>query len=73
MDKEVKKLVIARLKTMPSNLRISIGNSVYSKEELIEKVEKEDEIGKLIVKVQLNYLKSFKNFSEYTPQNEQSL
>jgi len=73
MDKEVKKLVIARLKTMPSNLRISIGNSVYSKEELIEKVEKEDEIGKLIVRMQLNYLKSFKNFSEYTPQNEQSL
>ena len=56
---DLKKLVIARLLSMPSNFRVSIGKS-FDKWQLIEEVEKESEIGKLVMKVHLNYLRSFK-------------
>ena len=58
---ELKKLVIVRLMAMPPNLKISVGKyGTFSKEELIERVKKEDAVGRLIIKMQLNYLRSFK-------------
>ncbi|EKD99380.1 MAG: hypothetical protein ACD_22C00278G0008 [uncultured bacterium] len=60
-DDEIRKLVIARLRSLPSGKKISIGSSgEYSKEELIQKVESADEIGQKIVQIQLEYLRSFK-------------
>ncbi len=61
VDEEIKKLVITRLSTMPANMKLSIGNyGIFSKDELIENVKKENEIGKLVIEMQLKYLKSFK-------------
>lgn len=59
---EVKKLVIERLKRMPPNYRILVGSSgkTYGREDMISSVEKEDELGMRIVRMQLNYLRSFK-------------
>lgn len=57
---EIKELVIAKLITMPENHKVSISNDEFDKYELIEHVKKEDEIGKKIIKIQLNFLKRLK-------------
>ena len=61
VSEDIKKLVITRLQAMPPNLKLSIGKyGTFTKEELIERVQKEDEVGKLIIEMQLKYLRSFK-------------
>ncbi len=61
IDKDVKKIVIARLEIFPSDKKISIGSvGELTKQEMIENVENGTAIGKKIVEVQLNYLRSLK-------------
>jgi len=60
-DEEIQQLVIERLNIFPPGMKISIGSSgVFSKDELIEHVKKNDQIGKKIIEVQLSYLRSLK-------------
>ena len=60
--KEIKRLVIERLKTLSSGRKISIGaEGEFTKEELIEHVQKGDRLGEKIIQVQLFYLRSFKS------------
>ena len=60
-EKEIKQLVIERIKTLSSGRKISIGaEGEFSKEELIAHVKKGDRIGEKIVKVQISYLQSLK-------------
>ena len=59
VNEEEKKLVLARLENIPSNMKLSMGGTMpLSKTEMLEHVKKGDEIGKKIVKIQLNYLRS---------------
>ncbi len=58
-DEEIKKLVLLRLETMPANLKVSLGSREFSRDELIE-VKKETELGKIIMKMQLEYLRAMK-------------
>jgi len=61
INEEIKKIVIARLEVFPSDKRISIGSiGELTKEEMIENVEKETDIGEKIAEVQLNYLRALK-------------
>lgn len=60
MTKDTKNLVIARLKVIPDNLKLSIGGGEYSKDELIKHVEQGDEIGKKIIEIEMSYLRSLK-------------
>ena len=57
-------LVIARLRAIPRNALLSIGNinsnSPFDRDELIEHVKKMDDIGKKIIEMQLNYVRSYK-------------
>lgn len=57
-----KEIVIERLRQAPSSVKIAFGSTreFMGRDELIEQVEKETEIGKKIVKIQLEYLKAFK-------------
>jgi capsule polysaccharide export protein KpsC/LpsZ len=56
---EEKELVILRIETTTSNLRLSIGGGKsMNKEEMIEHVKNGDEIGKQIVKTHLNFLRA---------------
>ena len=58
-------LVISRLQTMPENIVISIGSEgTFKKKDLIKHVKKSDLIGKKIVKVELDYLRSLKNITQ---------
>ncbi|MCD6247313.1 MAG: hypothetical protein J7J87_02665 [Candidatus Diapherotrites archaeon] len=59
-DEEIKKLVLLRLETMPANLKVSLGSREFSRDELIEEVKKETELGKIIMKMQLEYLRAMK-------------
>ena len=61
---EVVDLVIARLETIPSNISISIGSEgSFNVYELIERVKARDEIGKKMIEMQLQYIRSLKNYS----------
>ena len=60
-DAEVRRLVVERLKTLPSGKQISIGDEgSFTKDELIEKVELGESIGKKIIKVELEFLRALK-------------
>ncbi len=61
---EIKKeIVIERLRQAPSTVKVSFGDSsgnFMNRDEMIQQVEKNTELGKRIVKIQLEYLKAFK-------------
>lgn len=58
---QIKELVVARLQSIPSNASISIGmEGNFNRAQLIKHVEDEDEIGKKITQVELEYLKALK-------------
>lgn len=60
-ENEIKELVIARLKTLPSDKKLSVGSSGdFTRDELIEHVDKKDELGKKIMEVQMEYLRLLK-------------
>ena len=54
--------VIARLRAMPEKALVSIGMDTkpMTREELIDHVKNADTIGRKIIEVQMNYLRSFK-------------
>ena len=60
-DEEVRKLVVARLAVLSSDTSVSIGSDgSFSRDELIQRVEADDEIGREIVDIQLAWLRSWK-------------
>jgi len=60
-DEEIRKLVVARLRSFPSGKKISIGsNGEFSRDELINNVQEGSEIGNKIITIQLNYLRVLK-------------
>ena len=61
MKEDIKELVIARIKYLPEDTGVSIGSAGnFSREEMIQHVEKDDEIGRKIIKVELNFLQKLK-------------
>lgn len=61
MEEDIKKLVIARIKSLPEGTGVSIGSSGnFSKEDMIQHVEKNDEIGRKIIEIELNFLQKLK-------------
>ncbi|MBI4979998.1 hypothetical protein HZC30_00405 [Candidatus Woesearchaeota archaeon] len=59
ISRELKKIVLWRLDTIPPNFKLSIGNEgTFTKEELRQHVEKEDQIGVTFAKMQLNFMKA---------------
>lgn len=71
-EKEIIDLVVARLQNLPSNKDISIGSSgEFTKDQLIEHVRKADEIGKKMIAIEMDFLRSMKEgiFYEYSTSN----
>ena len=65
-QKEIKELVLARLDVMPDDLELSIGSyGSFTKKELKEAVEKDTDVGKKVVEMQISFLKAvkFKGFT----------
>lgn len=63
INKEIVDLVIARLKTIPSNATLSIGGEKdgFTVSNLIDRVRAGDEVGKKIIEAQLYFLRSLKD------------
>lgn len=62
LGEEIKKLVVARIQTMPPTMKLSIGSSgSFSKDELIRHVELDDAVGKKIVEMHMKYLREIAN------------
>ncbi len=60
-DAEVRKLVVARLSVLSSDTYISIGSEgSFSRDEMIQRVEANDEIGREIADIQMEWLRSWK-------------
>ena len=77
-DKEIRQLVVERLRYMSSNIKVSIGSlGDFTKDELIKNVQDNSNIGKKIIEIQLEYLRALKEglfFTEdqnanHTPQS----
>jgi len=76
IPEDVKKLVIARLQMLPENVRVSImPYGSFKRDELIEAVEAESELGKLIVEVELNALRYWRKhlFKIRNPRTDSAL
>lgn len=59
ISEDMTNLVIARLETIPPNVEVSIGgDGSFTIAELIDRVKKQDEIGKKMIEMQLAYLRS---------------
>lgn len=65
-DIELNKLVEARIAAMPSGVGVSIGSfGVIEKNDLIEHIKNNDEIGKKFVEMDWHFLQSIKSGSMY--------
>jgi hypothetical protein len=68
---EIINIVVARLNTLPSNIRISVGSKgTFNVRELIERVRENDEVGETIVKMQMLYIKALQDLP--VPEHEGS-
>ncbi len=63
LTQDIINLVIARLKTIPSNANLSVGSDKepMSVEALIEEVKNQTEIGKKLIESQLFFLRSLQD------------
>lgn len=63
LNQEIINLVVARLKTIPSNANLSVGgdNEPMSVDALIDEVKKQTEVGKKLVESQLFFLRSLQD------------
>ncbi|MEK7586364.1 MAG: hypothetical protein AAB453_00660 [Patescibacteria group bacterium] len=72
-EKEIIDLVVARLQNLPSNKEISIGSvGEFTKDQLIEHVKKDDEVGKKMVALEMDFLRSMKEgifYEQDSPSN----
>jgi ribosome recycling factor len=56
---EFREIVIKRLEAMPDNIRVSMGSlGTFSREDLIKNVTENTELGKFIIQMQINYMRS---------------
>jgi len=61
-DGDFTELIVARLETMPSNVRVNLGNlKTLGRDDLITHVKKGDSFGQQIIEMQMAYLKSLKD------------
>ena len=60
-DQEIRNLVLARLRLLSSDILVSIGSDgSFNRDELIQRVEKGDKVGKVIVEMEMEWLQSLK-------------
>lgn len=61
LNEHEKVLVLARLEALPSNVGISVGDGgSYTKNEIIQHVEDEDDIGRKFIEIDLEFLRALK-------------
>jgi hypothetical protein len=59
INQEIKEVVIMRIESMPSNLKLSIGNNQsLTKEDMIKHVMEEDDTGRQIINSHISFMKA---------------
>lgn len=56
-EKDIKTLVKKRLSAMPPEIGFSIGKHYFSPSQLIQEVEKNTEVGKEIIEMQIDFIR----------------
>ncbi len=62
---QLKKIVLARLNVMPKDISVTIGSENLKREELVEHVQLEDEVGKQMIEIELEFLKDMASGAIY--------
>lgn len=65
LKEQLKRLVVERLNVMPDTMRMAIGSEMLTKKEVIERVGQEDEIGKQVMEMELNFLRALASGTIY--------
>lgn len=65
VEEESRELVIERIKAASNNLKISIGSTEYSKQEILKSLEEDSAPSKEIIDVQLEYLRGMASGAIY--------
>lgn len=61
-DEKVRQLVIARLSVLSPDTIISLGSEgSFTRDEMVESVERGDKIGEKLAEIQMEWLRSFKS------------
>lgn len=66
---EMKKLVLARIKTASDDFVLSIGSEDFNKEQILESVEKGDELGLEVIEIQMDFLRDMASGQLYLQTN----
>ncbi len=65
LQEQIRELVIARIRTLSDNVSLSVGGEDLKRDELIEHVQKEDEIGKNLIDMQIEFLQDMASGALY--------
>jgi hypothetical protein len=64
-QEQLKKIVLERMSIMPDSLRVAVGDSDFSKKDLISHVKEGDEIGRQMMTMELEFLKALASGAVY--------
>ena len=69
-SQDIRRLVVERLSVLPSDKGLSVGGAdkYYTKDQLIDEVNKGSRIGEKMIKIEMEFLRSLKDLSFYEPQ-----
>lgn len=73
ISEDIRKLALARLKAMPNNLKVSIGSSEYTKDDILDHVEKGDAVGQQVASIQIDFIRSLASGSIYDYNEQKTL
>ena len=65
LREQLKTLVLERINVMPDTMRIAVGSEEFSKPDLIEHIQQEDEIGRQMMEVDLEFLRDLASGAIY--------
>lgn len=66
LREQLKSIVLERTNAMPDTLRMAIGSEEFEKKDLIEHIKNEDDIGKQMMTMELEFLRALTSGSVYT-------
>ena len=65
LKEQLKQITIARIRTISSDTKISLGSEDYTVEELVTHVEKDDQVGEEMIQMNWQYLKDLASGALY--------
>ena len=70
LKQQVQKLVLARVMVLPENMRLTVGSADFTRKELVKHVQQDDDVGRQITTMQVEFLQDLASGAIY--QDEQN-